>query len=81
VVAPAALLPRARQLAARISQHSPTALARTKRAIWESLELGLEEALDRTWGIIREHADHPDPEEGARAFVEKRKPRWAPPAG
>jgi enoyl-CoA hydratase/carnithine racemase len=78
-VLPAAqLLPRARELAAKISQHSPTALALTKRAIWESLDLGLHEALGRTWEMIQEHGKHPDLEEGAAAFVEKRKPRWAP---
>ncbi|MBP1685203.1 MAG: enoyl-CoA hydratase [Deltaproteobacteria bacterium] len=77
VVAPDMLLPRAHALAAAISQHSPTALARTKRAIWESLDVGLDEALERTWRIIQEHNDHPDLKEGSRAFVEKRRPRWA----
>jgi E-phenylitaconyl-CoA hydratase len=72
------LLPRARELAAMIAQHSPTALAATKRAIWQSLDVGLEEALERTWKIIESHTDHPDLAEGTRAFVEKRKPRWAP---
>ena len=60
------LLPRARELAA------------TKRAIWESLDVGLEEALERTSKIIESHTDHPDLAEGTRAFVEKRRPRWAP---
>jgi len=78
-VRPAAeLLPRARELAGKIAEHSPTALARSKRAIWESLDVGLEEGLRRTWEIIREHTDHPDLLEGSRAFVEKRRPRWAP---
>jgi enoyl-CoA hydratase/carnithine racemase len=72
------LLPRARELAAKIAEHSPTALARSKQAIWESLDGGLHEGLDRTWRIIQEHTAHPDLEEGSRAFVEKRKPRWAP---
>ncbi len=72
------LLPRARELAAKIREHSPTALALSKRAIWESLDLGLHEALGRTWEIIQEHGRHPDLEEGAAAFVEKRRPRWAP---
>jgi len=75
------LLPRARELAALIAQHSPAALAATKRAIWESLDVGLEEALERTWKIIEAHNDHPDFAEGTRAFAEKRKPRWAPYTG
>jgi enoyl-CoA hydratase/carnithine racemase len=71
------LLPRARELAARIARHSPTALARSKQAVWESLDRGLHEGLARAWEIIAEHADHPDMKEGATAFVEKRRPRWA----
>lgn len=78
VLPPERLLPRARELAAMISRHSPTALARTKRAIWESLDVGLEAALERTWRIIQEHTGHPDLAEGTQAFVEKRPPRWAP---
>ncbi len=72
------LMPRARELAAKISEHSPTALARTKKAIWQGLEVGLDEALENTWNAINEHNAHADLAEGSKAFVEKRKPRWAP---
>jgi len=72
------LLPRARSLAAKIAQHSPAALARTKRVIWESLDRGLHEGLRNAWQIIAEHTKGPDTREGTTAFVEKRKPRWAP---
>ena len=72
------LLERAWELAAAIARHSPTALAQTKRAIWESLDVGLDEGIGRAWEVIREHNKHPDIEEGAKAFVEKRKPRWEP---
>ncbi|MCG8592272.1 MAG: enoyl-CoA hydratase-related protein [Proteobacteria bacterium] len=75
------LLPRALELAHKIAEHSPTALARTKQCLWESLDVGLDEALGRTWEAINEHVDHPDLAEGARAFVEKRKPRWKPYTG
>jgi enoyl-CoA hydratase/carnithine racemase len=78
VVPPDRLLARAAELAAKIAAHSPTALARTKRAIWESLDHGLDAALGHTWNAIREHTGHPDLDEGSRAFVEKRRPRWAP---
>ncbi len=78
VLPQAELLPRARELAAKISQHSPTALARTKQAIWEGLDVGLDAALERTWQMIQEHTRHPDLNEGTVAFVEKRKPRWEP---
>ena len=54
------VMARARELAAKIAEHSPTALARSKRAIWESLDTGLEQALDRTWDVIQEHNRHPE---------------------
>ncbi len=75
------LMPRARELAAKIAAHSPTALARSKRSIWESLDAGLHEGLAKTWRTIRAHNQHPDGVEGPRAFVEKRAPRWAPYTG
>jgi enoyl-CoA hydratase/carnithine racemase len=81
VVPGAVLMQRARELAGRIRQHSPTALARSKQVIWRSLELGLHEALSETWQVIREHVASPDLREGSIAFVEKRKPRWAPYTG
>jgi E-phenylitaconyl-CoA hydratase len=81
VLPQAELMPRARELAAKIAEHSPTALAETKRVIWESLDSGLDAAIDHTWQAINEHTAHPDLEEGAVAFVEKRKPRWRPYTG
>jgi E-phenylitaconyl-CoA hydratase len=78
---PHRVLPRARELAAKIAEHSPTALARSKQAIWEGLDGGLHDGLERARRIIHDHDGHPDLEEGTRAFVEKRKPRWAPYTG
>jgi len=72
------LIPRARELAAKIARHSPAALARSKRAIWESLDRGLHDGLRNAWDIIGDHGSSPDMLEGATAFVEKREPRWAP---
>lgn len=81
VLAPDRLMPRARALAQLIAQHSPTALALTKKSIWESLDMDLETALKKTWQTIHQHTEHPDLKEGASAFIEKRKPRWAPYTG
>jgi len=78
VLAPDALMDRARTLAAILCQHSPTALARTKRAIWESLDHGLEPGLTKAYEQIQRHAPHPDQVEGPTAFFEKRAPKWAP---
>jgi E-phenylitaconyl-CoA hydratase len=82
VVLPAdEVMPRARELAGMIAKHSPTALARSKQVIWESLEKGLHEALSDAWQVIEEHVACPDLNEGAAAHIEKRKPRWAPYTG
>ena len=78
VVAAPQLMPRARETAAVIAQYSPTALARSKRAIWESLDSGLNDGLDAAHVQIERHLGHPDPVEGSKAFLEKRPPKWAP---
>lgn len=78
VVPPEQLMARALELANAISRHSPTALMRTKRAIWESLDQGLHAGLLNAWRSIVEHQSHPDSQEGARAFVDKRAPLWGP---
>ena len=78
VVPQARLMDRALELAGKIAQHSPTALARTKRTIWQSLDVGLHEGLRNTWDLIKLHTDHPDLDEGTQAFVEKRAPKRAP---
>ncbi len=72
------LMPKAREAAAVMAQYSPTALARTKRAIWESLDRGLNDGLDAAHAQVERHLAHPDPVEGAKAFLEKRPPRWEP---
>jgi E-phenylitaconyl-CoA hydratase len=78
VVPPAQLRPRARETAAIIAQYSPTALARSKRAIWESLDHGLNDGLDAAHAQVERHLGHPDPVEGSKAFLEKRVPSWEP---
>jgi enoyl-CoA hydratase/carnithine racemase len=81
VVPGADLMTRARETAAAIAQHSPTALARSKRAIWESLDRGLDDGLDAAHTMVERHLGHPDPVEGSKAFLEKRPPKWAPYSG
>jgi enoyl-CoA hydratase len=77
---PEELRAEAQRLAETIARNSPAALRATKKALWGALELGLTDAcrlgaqhLMGVWG-------HPDQEEGPRAFVEKREPRWQDPA-
>jgi len=72
------LMSRAREIAETITQWSPTALARSKRAIWESLDRGLEPALDHSMKELDLHSTHQDQIEGPTAFFEKRTPNWEP---
>ena len=66
------------EIANKIKIHSPSALAKTKKAIWQSQETGLHDALQNAWNLISEQQIHPDFEEGTKAFVEKRSPKWKP---
>lgn len=70
------LMERAIELGRLISRHSPTALMRTKQAIWQSLDHNLHDGLENAWRLIAEHQSHPDATEGAHAFSEKRQPAW-----
>jgi enoyl-CoA hydratase/carnithine racemase len=77
VVPASELMTRANALAAALAANSPSAIFQTKYAIWDSLDHGLHTALDRGWEVVTRFArEHPDAQEGARAFVEKRAPMW-----
>ena len=76
---PSRLRERAQEIGETIAKNSPAAMAATKKALWEALEMGLTDGcrngarhLVSLWG-------HPDQDEGPRAFAEKREPRWVPP--
>lgn len=68
---------RALQLAASIARHSPTAIARSRAAIWQAKEGPLSSALEEGWRLIMRQDSHPDVAEGVAAFLEKRPPVWA----
>ncbi len=72
------LMNRAIEIANKIKIHSPSALAKTKKAIWDSTETGLTQALNNAWDLITEQQTHADFKEGTNAFIEKRSPNWAP---
>ncbi len=61
-------------LAEKLAKGPPLAIQRTKRAIYEGLEMDLEETLDYIAPIINFLNQTEDHKEGARAFVEKREP-------
>ena len=75
---PARLREEAQALAERVSRNSPTAMATSKRALWQALEVGLTDACRAGAREVVSMWGHPDQEEGPRAFAEKREPVWQP---
>lgn len=65
-----------REIADAIAANSPAAVSLSKRAIWEAVERPHQEALEHGWALARGHWTHPDFREGARAYAERRPPRW-----
>lgn len=76
LVNPDQLADTASRMAEAIASNSPTAVSRSLEALWGSLDLPLDEAMQRGWEMVKAHRAHPDAREGPRAFVEKRPPRW-----
>ena len=77
VVPPAELDRAVDELCARLLDKPADVLALGKRAFYRQLEMPLEEAYAYTTEVIVENALGASFEEGLRAFLEKRSPRWA----
>ncbi|GAA2313089.1 enoyl-CoA hydratase/isomerase family protein [Streptomyces violaceusniger] len=69
---------RAVELGHIIAKASPAAVQASLRAVWESLDRGLDDGLKHGYQILQAHLDHPDAAEGPAAFMEKREPDWTP---
>jgi enoyl-CoA hydratase/carnithine racemase len=69
----------AQELAEKIAQNSPAAMAATKRALWGAFELGLTDACKAGAKELVSMWGHADQSEGPLAFAEKRAPDWLPP--
>ena len=70
------LLGRAEELAEKIKLNAPLALAGTIKAMWRSLNVGVEDATKLSAEIADRNFLTGDYREGPRAFAEKRKPQW-----
>lgn len=77
VCEPDELLPLALSIAESIARNSPSAVEASKRAIWGSLDHGLRQGQEAAWEIAVEQRQHPDFQEGARAYAEGRPPQWS----
>jgi enoyl-CoA hydratase/carnithine racemase len=76
VVAPAALLLTAEQIAERIGQNGPIAIRLTKELAWRSLHQHPDDALRFYGAVTALIHETEDSKEGPRAFAEKRTPRF-----
>jgi len=56
--------------------YAPLAVRYSKQAIMEGLNLGLEDALERSAGILERVWGTEDFKEGAAAFEDRRAPEW-----
>ncbi len=65
-----------RQLAGQIAQASATVVALGKRAFYQQVPLAYDEAYAVAQPIMAGNAGERDAQEGMRAFLEKRPPRW-----
>jgi enoyl-CoA hydratase/carnithine racemase len=63
----------------RIAALSPVAIALGKAAFYGQAELGEASAYELAKAVMVENALEPDAQEGFRAFVEKRSPRFGRP--
>jgi len=76
LVAPERLAERAREIATLINRNAPLAVRGTRLAIRKGLGLPLYEA-ELLAEAFRERVTHTDDaQEGPRAFLEKREPKW-----
>lgn len=75
---PSETLERALELAAMIAGNSRRAVTLTKRAIWAIEEMHNPSCAEYGWELLKSNWQHPDFEEGPKAFAERRPPRWNP---
>ena len=76
VVAPEEVMPRAEEMARKITANAPLSLAAIKEASIKGSEMGLEERVAFAQNKRDEVLATEDAQEGVRAFAEKRAPVW-----
>jgi len=69
-------LDKAMEIARRIAENGPLAVRATKQIIVQSPDWNLDESFDRQRAISEPVRGSEDAKEGARAFTEKRAPKW-----
>jgi len=77
VTKPEALLEAAMEVARKVARNSPAAVEQAVRAMWDTLELPVSEAVASSLRRSASLRGHPDSTEGPRAWLEKREPKWS----
>lgn len=73
---PGTALDVALELAAEVAANAPLALAASKQVLLRSQDWEIDEMFLRQHEFVQPIRESADAQEGARAFVEKREPRW-----
>jgi enoyl-CoA hydratase/3-hydroxyacyl-CoA dehydrogenase len=76
LVCPDRLMPEAREIARRISQNAPIAVALAKSSINKALETDLDSGLRYELDTVMKCMPTKDKREGMQAFIEKRRPEF-----
>ena len=76
IVPPEDVMPRAEEMARKITDNAPLSLAAIKEASIKGAEMGLEERVAFAQNKRDEVLKSEDAQEGVRAFAEKRAPVW-----
>ena len=76
VVEPEEVMPRAEEIARKITANAPLSIAAIKEAAVKGSEMGLEERVAFAQKKRNEVLESEDAKEGVRAFAEKRAPVW-----
>jgi enoyl-CoA hydratase len=77
VVAPERLREEAKSLALKMAEKSTVILGLVKRAVHHGMEMGLAEGCAYEASLFAQACSTADKEEGVRAFLDKRKPRFS----
>ena len=76
VFEPEELLPKVKEIAAKIAQQGPTSLAMVKKAAHDGLTLTVEEGCKLEAELFAKCFESGEGNEGMKAFLEKRAPKW-----
>ncbi len=76
VVPMSQLMSKCEEIALEICKSAPLAVQKIKEAVLRGLDMPLPEALKLERALYKELQNTEDAREGARAFAEKRPPRW-----